>query len=129
LRHWAEGDLDRLAKRLDELRPSEQKAGMTYWISLEAELLAERDRHDTALIRIDDCLRLANETGETYYVPELYRLKALSLEACDVRAAPEGDECLRLAIAVARRQGARMLEQRGAVALARSLRSQGRHEE
>jgi TOMM system kinase/cyclase fusion protein len=129
LRGWAEGDLERIEELVTKLRSSEQRNGLTYWISLEAEILAERGRHDAALARLDDCLQLATETGETYYVPELYRLKALSLEACDVRATSESEACLRQAIAAARQEGARMPELRATIALCRSLRRQGRREE
>ena len=129
VRRWAEGDVEQMTRHIEALRNANQHLGMTYWLSLEAELLAEGGRHDAAIGKLDDCMRLADETGERYYVPELYRLKAMSLDACDVRAVSESEECLRLAISSAREQGARMPELRSTVALCRSLLRQGRREE
>ena len=129
MRRWAEGDVEQLAPILRALRESDQQIGMTCLLSLEAELLAERGHHDAAIERLDDCMRLARETGEMYYVSELYRFKAISLEASDPRAAPESQECLRQAIAFAREQGARTLELRSTVSRGRALLRQGRREE
>jgi predicted ATPase len=129
LRRWAERDAEQLVPILEALRASDQQVGMTFWPSLEAELLAERGHHDAAIERLDACMRLAHETGETYYLPELYRFKAISLEARDARAAPESEEYLRQAIAFAHEQSALTLELRSTVMLCRSMLRQGRSEE
>ncbi|AUX40927.1 protein kinase [Sorangium cellulosum] len=126
-RCWAAGDLDGLLQT-EPLRSREFLLGRTYYLSLAAELEAERGQHEAAIERLDRGLRLAEETGEVYYVPELCRLKAASVLAYAPRA-PEGEACLQRAIAVARTQGARLLETRATVALCRVLLAQGRRDE
>ncbi|KYF48402.1 hypothetical protein BE08_34990 [Sorangium cellulosum] len=125
---WVEGDMERLAEHIEALRGSGVLLGMTYYPSLLAELMAERGRRGAALEQLDDCLRAAERTGEVYYVPELYRLRAAVLLAGDA-CAPEGEECLRRAIAVAREQAARLPEIRSSLALCRVLVSRGRRDE
>ncbi|WP_437692019.1 TOMM system kinase/cyclase fusion protein [Sorangium sp. So ce176] len=125
---WAERDMERLTEHVDALRSTGLLLGMTYYPSLEAELMAERAEHGAAIERLDDCLRTAERMGEVYYVPELYRLKAASVLACD-RRAPEGEACLRQAIVHARAQGARLPELRSALALCRTLLEQRRDDE
>ncbi|WP_437959774.1 TOMM system kinase/cyclase fusion protein [Sorangium sp. So ce119] len=127
-RCWAEGDMDRLMEHVDALRNTGLLLGMTYYPSLVAELMAERAEHGAAIERLDDCLRTAERMAETYYVPELYRLKAASVLACD-RFAPEGEECLQQAIVHARAQGARLPELRSTLALCRTLLGQRRNDE
>ncbi|MGK4004177.1 TOMM system kinase/cyclase fusion protein [Sorangium sp. So ce1036] len=129
MRRWAEGDVEELSRQIDVIRDSGDLSWMTYWPSLVAELEAERGDHEAAIARLDGCLKLAEETGERYYVPELYRLKALSILARDPRAAPETEACLRRAIALTREQGARLLELRSTLALCRLLLDQDRRPE
>src|SRR5262249_11520478 len=71
-----------------------------------------------------EALALADATGERFYEAELQRLRGEFL----LRQAPgdEAEACFREAAAVARRQGARALELRAALRLARHLRTQGR---
>ncbi|WP_437679660.1 TOMM system kinase/cyclase fusion protein [Sorangium sp. So ce131] len=125
---WAEADLDRLIDMELRRRSHTLQLGATYYTSLPAELEAERGQHEAAIERLDRCLRIAEDTGEMYYAPELWRLKAASLLACAPRA-PEGEVCLRRAIALARAQGARLPEIRAALALCRALLAQGRRDE
>ncbi|WP_433935764.1 TOMM system kinase/cyclase fusion protein [Sorangium cellulosum] len=125
---WVEGELERLAEHIEGLRGSGVQLGMTYYPSLLAELMVERGERDAAMERLDDCLRTAERTGEMYYVPELYRLRAAALLADDARA-PEGEECLRSAIAIAREQAARLPEIRSSLALGRLLVAHGRRDE
>ncbi|HET7669221.1 MAG TPA: AAA family ATPase [Burkholderiales bacterium] len=58
--------------------------------------------------------------GEHYYAPELYRLRALVLRA-EGAPEPAARASLREAVTIARRQGARLFEERAALALARQL--------
>jgi hypothetical protein len=132
MRSWAEGDIERLTKCIEAILGSGNLLDMTYWSSLIAELQADRGQHEAAAERLDECLRLAAATGETYYVPELYRLKAasyLARETGALQGALQAEECLRRSIAAAREQGARALELRSTLALCRLLREQGRREE
>ena len=114
---------------LKALRSAGCLLALPYYSSLAAELQAEHGQHEAALVRLGDCLRLADATGEMYYVPELYRLEALSLQALGEHRAAESEACLRRAIALAREQGARMPEARSTLALCRALERQGRRDE
>ncbi|WP_438003715.1 TOMM system kinase/cyclase fusion protein [Sorangium sp. So ce321] len=129
MRCWAEHDLDQLRRHIGTVRDAGQQLGLPYWLSLVAELEAERGQHEAAVEQLADCLRLAAESGDVYYVPELYRLKALSLRAFGADAEQESEQCLQRSIAVAREQGALMLELRSTLALCRMLVRQDRRDE
>ncbi|MFT3768215.1 MAG: TOMM system kinase/cyclase fusion protein [Minicystis sp.] len=128
LQAWLEKDLDSLVPRLDALRASGQRLALTYYLSLAAEVEADLGQHEAAVRRLDTCLELAAETGEIYYLADIYRLRAASILARDA-AAPDGESCLRRAVAIAGEQGARTTLLRAALALSRLLMEQGRREE
>ncbi|MGK3961094.1 TOMM system kinase/cyclase fusion protein [Sorangium sp. So ce118] len=129
MRCWAERDLEQLQRHIETIRDAGQQLGLPYWLSLVAELEAERGQHRAAVEQLADCLRLAAESGDAYYVPELYRLKALSLRAFGADAEQESERCLQQSIAVAREQGARTIELRSTLALCRMLVQQERRDE
>ncbi|WP_437643981.1 TOMM system kinase/cyclase fusion protein [Sorangium sp. So ce362] len=129
MRSWAERDLEKLRRDVEAIRRTGQKMGLPYWLSLVAELEAERGQHEAAVERLAGCLLLAAELGDVYYVPELYRLKALSLRACGAHAEQESERCLRQSIAIAREQGSRMIELRSTLSLCRTLVRQDRRDE
>ncbi|MGK3987476.1 TOMM system kinase/cyclase fusion protein [Sorangium sp. So ce136] len=126
---WARGDLDQLRRRVETIRDAGQQANFPYWLSLVAELHAERGQHEAAVEQLAACLRLAVESGDVYYMSELYRLKALSLHACGADAEQESERCFRRSIAIAREQGARTIELRSTLAICRILVRQGRRDE
>jgi DNA-binding SARP family transcriptional activator/predicted ATPase len=88
----------------------------------EVEQLAGRPRE--ALRLLDDALAQANRSGERYFEAELHRLKGESLLAVSTPRAAEAEAAFATAIAVARRQGAKLLEDRAAASLDRLLASQ-----
>ncbi|WP_437964203.1 TOMM system kinase/cyclase fusion protein [Sorangium sp. So ce260] len=126
---WAQRDLEKLRRDVEAIRHTGQKMALPYWLSLVAELEAERGQHEAAVERLAGCLLQAAELGDVYYVPELYRLKALSLRACGAHGEQESERCLHQSIAIAREQGSRMIELRSTVALCRILVRQGRRDE
>jgi predicted ATPase len=74
---------------------------------------------------LDEARRVIAETGEAYLAAELHRV-AGELNLLPERLDTAGAEaCLRDALATARRQGAKLLELRAAVSLARLWRTQG----
>ena len=88
----------------------------------EVEQLAGRPRE--ALRLLDDALAQATRSGERYFEAELHRLKGESLLAVSPPRAAEAEAAFTTAIAVARRQGAKLLEDRAAASLDRLLASQ-----
>jgi TOMM system kinase/cyclase fusion protein len=129
MRCWVERNLERLVRHIEALRDAGSRAAMTYWPSLVAELQAERGEHEGAIEVLDGCLRLAEDTGEMYYVPELYRLKAASLLSRGARGLADTERYLQQGIALAREQGARLFQLRSAIALYRVLSVDGRRDE
>lgn len=80
---------------------------------------------------LQDAWRALEETGEFTYEAELHRLAgelALS-SATDEDSAMRAESCFRKSIESAQRQQAKSLELRGAIALARFWRNQGRRDD
>ncbi|MBV9531068.1 MAG: AAA family ATPase [Bradyrhizobium sp.] len=81
--------------------------------------------------RMDDGLRLIGEagsdSGDVWFAPELNRLKGELL--FKVGRTDDAESCLRRALEAAHVQGARLLELRAAVSLARLLETRGRRKE
>jgi predicted ATPase len=83
----------------------------------EAEQLAGRP--DEALRLLDDALAQANRSGERYFEAELHRLRGESLLTVSPPQAAEAEAAFATSIAVARRQGAKLLEDRTTASLGR----------
>ncbi len=91
----------------------------------EAELLAGRPAE--ALRLLTDALTDVDRTGERYCEAELRRLHGESLLAVSPPRPAEAEAAFRASIAVASRQGARLLEARASASLDRLLAAQGSH--
>jgi predicted ATPase len=74
-------------------------------------------------------LATTERTGQRTTEAELHRLKGELLMSTDLGNVAEAEHCLRIAIDVARRQGARLFELRATVSLARLLRATNRRDE
>ncbi len=97
----------------------------TYYLALLAEALGQQGRWEEARQALDEALALAQRTSEGLYEAELHRLQG----ECLLRLGEMPgvvEDCLREALTVAQRQGAKSLELRAALSLARLLRQQGR---
>jgi class 3 adenylate cyclase/predicted ATPase len=79
-----------------------------------------------ALALYDLALEAAASTGERWYEPELFRLKAEMLLALPKARPREAEQCLRTAIAIAQQQEAKFWELRIATCLARLWATQER---
>jgi tetratricopeptide (TPR) repeat protein len=86
-------------------------------------------RIDQAIAMLDDQRVRIERSGERLDEAELYRVKGELLYARDGAASNEGESCLRRAIEIARRQGARWWELRATTSLARILAKQDRRDE
>jgi DNA-binding winged helix-turn-helix (wHTH) protein len=106
-------------------------------LALLAEGLAKAVRPDEMLAIIDAALAIAHRTGQSWFNPELLRLKgSVPLQpAGNGRVAPTpaaarlAETSLQEAMDLARRQGARLWELRTALDLASLWRRQGRRRE
>jgi predicted ATPase len=84
---------------------------------------------DGALVLYDEALNEVSINGERWYEAELLRLKAEMLLALATPRTGEAEQCLRAAIALARRQEATFWELRAATALAGQWADRGRRSE
>jgi tetratricopeptide (TPR) repeat protein len=96
--------------------------------ALLVEACAAVGRIDDAMSALDETLPFA-EAEEHYYEAELYRLRGELLLRRTVADRENAEQCIRKAIDIARRQGAKSWEVRATTSLARLLRDSGRHDE
>jgi tetratricopeptide (TPR) repeat protein len=94
-----------------------------------AETCGKNERAEEGLDLVAAALATAERTGHRMAEAELYRVKGELLVLKDRRNMAEAERCLRTAIEVARRQGARLFELRATVSLARLLRDTSRGDE
>jgi tetratricopeptide (TPR) repeat protein len=99
----------------------EATAYQPFAMALFAQGLIAADRSEEALDALSQALTLSEATGELFYAAELWRLKGEVL--AKNRSLAEAEHCLREAMAMARRQQARLFELRSAASLCRLLES------
>jgi len=105
-------------------------AGMTTtWLVALAETCGKNGHAEEGLDLVDKGLTTAEQIDQRVAEAELHRLKGELLMIKDQGNAAEAERCLRTAIEVARRQGARLFELRATVSLARLMANQGRRDE
>jgi predicted ATPase len=133
LRGWASGaqgsplaGISDVVQGMAECQARQQRCHAPYHLSLLAETLHRSGRTDEGLCALAEALALVEETEERWCEAELHRLKGELLLSLATPDASEAESCYRLAIAVAQRQGAKMLELRAATSLARLWREQGK---
>jgi predicted ATPase len=140
----AEG-VEEIRKGLAEWRSTGARTLLPFHLGLLAEALGGEGRTADALSSLAEALALADATGERVYDAELHRLRgelllrqaagaggasparagAASPPDADPSPHAEVEACFRRALDVACRQGARSLELRSALSLARLLRGRG----
>ena len=101
------------------------RQGLTHWaetgvrvsrpvlLGLLAEVEEIAGRPGEALRLLEDALTQIARSGERYFEAEIHRLKGESLLAVSPPRVVEAQDAFRTSIAVARRQGAKLLEERG----------------
>ena len=102
------------------------KSGAPSFYGLLAELEAMRSDLDSALAAIDAGLAIAEETGEHYTDPYLYRLRGEFLLTPRPAAPVPAEEAFQTAIAIAKGQGARGYALLASHSLAKLYQSTGR---
>jgi predicted ATPase len=100
--------------------------GLPYYLMLLAECEAEVLGPAPALASLDEAAKVMEETSERRMEADLHRLRGVTLLARDPGATGEAEACFQQAIHVARTQGARSLELRATLALARLWQRRGR---
>jgi class 3 adenylate cyclase/predicted ATPase len=115
-----------------------------YYSSLLAEAYSKENQHEQALLTLHETLAVVEQTGEVWWLPEIYRLKGeltlqkeLSVASSQLSEAgtvggahptkeTEAEGYFLKAIAIAQRQQAKSLELRATVSLARLWQQQGK---
>jgi predicted ATPase len=97
------------------------------WLSWTAEAHAAAGQIDAAFVALDRAADVAAATSEMFYQAELHRLRGALLIENGEHA--DAEPWLRRATALAQSQGARSVELRAAMSLARLCCDQGRHTE
>lgn len=98
------------------------------YLAMLAAVDAIEGDHESAARRFDEALDEVERTGERLHEAGVLigKSQALALGRPSESAAQAAEACLRRALAVAAAQGARLVELRAAVALARHYRARGR---
>jgi predicted ATPase len=124
-----EEGLDLLRTGLNALQSADAVIWEPYLRGMMAEALVWAGNAAEAQDLIDDALELSAQSGGVWFDAELHRCKG---EALLIGTAPDhrsAEECFQRAIAIARRQSAKLWELHAAIRLARLLRDQGKHAE
>ena len=136
LRGWARVMLGRSAEGLDDLREglrlwreTGSRLFVPYRLGIVADALAAAGRREEALGLLDEAVEATELIGERWFEAELHRLKGEVLRSLPGDRRDEADVCFRQALAVAQGQGARFLELRTLVSLARIRCDNGRPDE
>ncbi len=115
---------------LNDLRRTGYQMGITALHVVVCEALALQHLSEPMIEVVAQGLATVGRTDERFLHAELYRLKALALLARGTAEADtEAQNLLGEALSTARQQGARALELRAAMSLARLRRDQGRRAE
>jgi predicted ATPase len=100
-----------------------------YYLGLMANAHAQAGRISEALHLLNDALTQVHNTGERWFQAELHRLQGEALQALSPERSRAAEVVFGQALALARRQAARLWELRAATSLARLWRDQGKHTE
>ena len=131
VRGWAligRGDDEAAVEQIQQGRTAWQSTGAAlmrpHSLTLLAEAYAAANRHEQALLVLDEALTWAEATGERMYEAEVCRLRGEYLLAAGGKGADveTAEASFQQALAIARRQGARSLELRAATSLTRLYR-------
>jgi predicted ATPase len=100
-----------------------------YHLTVLADLYGRRGQADRGLSLLAEALELTQSTGEYWYAAETHRLTGELLLRQDLLAAAQAEVSFQHALALARRQQAKLWELRAALSLARLWRQQGKRAE
>ncbi|HND53922.1 MAG TPA: adenylate/guanylate cyclase, partial [Pirellulaceae bacterium] len=132
MRGWAIAQQSRGDEAIAEIRQGiadwraqGSELGSHYYYILLAEACLACRRFDEARTSLDDAQRFARETGEGFYLPELYRLSGRIALQSGPSAVSDAESAFRESLELARAQQAKSLELRAAVDLASLLTQRG----
>jgi len=118
-----------IKRGVDVYRSTGAALFMPYFLSLRARAERSIGRYDVALETVGEALRMARETGELVWEPELLRLEGEVRLADGPRDIGRALGCFDRAIEIARREQARSWELRATMSLARVLAANGERDD
>jgi predicted ATPase len=118
--------LDQVRAGIAAFRGIGARNGLPYYLMLLAECEAAIEGPAPALATLDEAAKVIEQTQERRLEADLHRLRGVTLLARDPGATGEAEACFHQAIDVARAQGAKSLELRATLALARLWQRRGR---
>jgi predicted ATPase len=124
-----DGGLAQMRQALAAIRTLGAALGKSWFLGLFAEACAYAGQREEGLHALEEALAHMDRTGEHVWEAELHRLKGELLGRHTARQAPEAETCFQQALVVARGQGAKWLELRAVMSLARLWQSQGKRQE
>jgi predicted ATPase len=128
--HQAAAGIAQMQQGLAAYRATGAELFRIYWLALLAEAYGITGQVQEGLQALDEALALVDQNGERYWEAELYRRKGELLLQSGGQGPEHGAEvCFQQALAVARRQQAKVLELRAALSLSRLWHRQGKHAE
>ena len=98
----------------------------TYWLVLLAEMHQKMDQKSEGLAILSTALAVAHNSGERFYEAELWRLEGALLSPLTADNQNEIEARLLRALAIARQQGAKLMELRTLLSFHRLLPAQNR---
>jgi class 3 adenylate cyclase/predicted ATPase len=104
-------------------------AGQVFGLTVLATSCLKLGSTDRAATALAEAFTRVDQAGEHYYEAEMYRVKGELLLKQDGSDAERARDCFEKATAIARTQGAKSLELRATMSLARLLRDTGRRDE
>lgn len=125
LRAWSLAEQGAGGEVLDDMRRSIETLGATaglrlpYYCALQAEACGRLGRVDEGLQAVSSAFGHGRKSGERWWDPELHRIQGELLIEDAAANHREAERCFRMAVDLARAQGARVLELRATVSLAR----------
>ena len=115
-----------LRRGLAEYTDQGAKILVPFLQGLFAEIEAEGPDPKEALVRLDEALALARDTGEHWTDAFLYRLRGEILSRLDNANSALAEQAFQTALAIARQQNRRLFVLRSALSLAKLYQSTGR---
>lgn len=133
---WAEGQLgsckqglQKIVTSLNSVRGISCGRYQAHLLGLLADTQFTMGKTQDGFETVEEALRVARETGEKFYEPELYRLRG-ELRLTKERNSPgNAEQDLLEALRISREQGARLLTLRSSASLARLWISNGKDHE
>ena len=123
------GNLDagiaRMREGLAAISATGAEMGLPYFVALLGEALGKAGQPDVGLAEIDRALLIANQHGGRFQMSEMLRLKGELLATASQSRLGDAEASIRMAIAAADRQGAKLPKLRSATSLARLLAGRG----